>query len=103
MEPEKITRAEIEQARVLCMACIEAREAMTDCLIKLMDKLAATRLDADLLGDWVKFLQVGKFMAQKESLLDKRQKEVLEKMRAMVEAGRIPLLSVEDLTGEHCA
>ena len=101
MEP--ITREEIEQPQAACLACIEAREAMTDCLAKLMDKLAVTRLDADLLGDWVKFLQVGKFMAQKESLLHKRQKEVLEKMRVVAEAGRIPLMSVEDLTGEHCA
>jgi hypothetical protein len=42
-------------------------------------------------------------MAQKESLLDKRQKEVLEKMRVVAEAGRIPLMSVDGLTGEHCA
>ena len=94
MEPEKITREEIEQARVLCMACIEAREAMADCLIKLKDKLLASSLDRTLWADWMRFVLAGQFMAERERILEARVEELKESMQAVVERGAVPFLAL---------
>jgi len=100
---EKITREEIEQARAACSAHLEASEAMLDCLKKLMEKLLTSSLDAALCGDWLKFLEFGKFLTEKEGLLEKRREEVMRSMQAAIEAGRIPFLSPQGLTGKSHA
>ena len=103
MEPEKITREEIEQARILCVASVEARELMLNYVTKIIDKFLSTDLDPALFSDWLRFRQVMQFLQEREIALEKRAHKLLESMRAAAEAGRIPLLSVEDLTGERCA
>ena len=103
MESEKITAEEIEQARILCQASVEARELMLNHVTKIVHKFLTTGLDPTLSSDWFRFRQVLHFLQQKEVVLEKRGQELLGSMRAAAEAGRIPLMSVEDLTGEHCA
>jgi len=94
MEPEKITREEIEQAQAACLACIESREAMADCLIKLKDKLLASPLDPTLWADWMRFVLAGQFMAERERILEARLEELRESMQAVVERGAVPFLAL---------
>jgi hypothetical protein len=101
MEP--MTREEIAEARTVFLSYIEAKETMVNCFAKLIDSLLATRLPADLLADWVKLLQVGKFVALKETLLDKRREEILEQMQLAVKGGQVPFVCFEDLKEENRA
>jgi hypothetical protein len=99
MEPEKITREEIEQAQAACLACIESREAMADCLVKLKDKLLVSPLDASLLSDWMRFVLAGQFMAERERILEARLEEVKESMQVLVKSGAVPVLALVESGG----
>jgi len=92
MEP--VTREEIEQAQAACLACIESREAMVDCLVKLKDKLLMSPLDASLFSDWMRFVLAGQFMAERERILEARLEELKESMQAVVESGAVSFLAL---------
>lgn len=91
---EKITREEIEQAQALCLTCLEAREAMADCLIKLKDKLLASPLDVTLLSDWMRFVLAGQFLAEREKILEARLAGIKESMQGVIKSGTVPFLAL---------
>jgi len=82
MEPERITREEIEKAQTLYLEFAGAKERMVKALVELGQKFCLNSDSAlALWTDWVQFFQVVQFMLEKDALLEKQLEGAREMMR----------------------
>ena len=102
MEPERITREEIEKAQTLCLEFIEAKERMAQAIIGLAQKFCLSSGSALApLTDWLQFFQVVRFILEKEALLEKQLEGAREMMRE--HAGQFALALVSEEAPESKA